>query len=50
MEILRWQIGDATVFRIAELDATAALSHCADPVAGRIRRAGTGFRLAPVEE
>jgi len=25
MEILRWQIGDATVFRIAELDATAAL-------------------------
>ena len=48
--MLRWQIGDATVFRIVELDATAALSHCADPVAGRIRRAGTGFRLAPVEE
>jgi glyoxylase-like metal-dependent hydrolase (beta-lactamase superfamily II) len=25
MEILRWRVGDATVFRIAELDATAAL-------------------------
>ena len=25
MDILRWQIGDATVFRLGELDATAAL-------------------------
>jgi hypothetical protein len=24
METLRWQVGDATVFRIRELDATAA--------------------------
>jgi hypothetical protein len=25
MEILRWQVGDATVLRIGELDAAAAL-------------------------
>jgi glyoxylase-like metal-dependent hydrolase (beta-lactamase superfamily II) len=25
MELLRWQVGDATVFRIADVDATAAL-------------------------
>jgi hypothetical protein len=25
VDILRWQIGDATVFRLGELDATAAL-------------------------
>ena len=25
MDILRWQVGDATVLRIAELDATPAL-------------------------
>ena len=26
VETLRWQVGDATVFRIGELDATAALA------------------------
>lgn len=25
MELLHWQVGDATVFRIADVDATAAL-------------------------
>jgi hypothetical protein len=25
MELLRWQVGDATIIRIAEVDATAAL-------------------------
>jgi hypothetical protein len=25
MELLRWEVGDATVFRIADVDATAAL-------------------------
>jgi hypothetical protein len=25
MELRRWQVGDATVFRIADVDATAAL-------------------------
>jgi hypothetical protein len=25
MEALRWSVGDATIFRIGELDATAAL-------------------------
>ena len=25
MELLRWEVGDATVFRIADVDATTAL-------------------------
>ena len=38
------------VERFANTDTLIIGSHYADPVAGRIRRAGTGFRLAPVEE
>jgi hypothetical protein len=55
MDILRWRVGEATVLRIAELDATAALqgiipAHFADPVAGRIRRNGSGLRMLPVAD
>ena len=70
MEILRWQVGDATDFRIGEVDAMPAFrahsrsdlierfaysdtliigGHFADPVAGHIRRDGTGFRLVSTE-
>jgi hypothetical protein len=38
------------VERFANTDTLIIGSHYADPVVGRIRRAGTGFRLAPVEE
>jgi hypothetical protein len=60
MDLLRWRVGDATVLRIAELDAAAKRcaesdtlligAHFAGPVAGRIRRNGSGFRLLPVAD
>jgi len=38
------------VEQFADSETLVIGSHYADPVAGRIRRAGTGFRLAPIEE
>jgi glyoxylase-like metal-dependent hydrolase (beta-lactamase superfamily II) len=36
--------------RFADTNTLIIGSHYADPVAGRIRREGTRFRLAPAEE
>jgi glyoxylase-like metal-dependent hydrolase (beta-lactamase superfamily II) len=38
------------VEQFADSDTLVIGSHYADPVAGRIRREGTGFRLVPIEE
>jgi glyoxylase-like metal-dependent hydrolase (beta-lactamase superfamily II) len=42
----RWNLWE----RFADTDTLIIGSHYADPVAGRIRREGTRFRLAPAEE